>query len=213
MNTGLIAGEWSAVATDDAPFTIYPDGCRDVIYRAVPGHAPQWYISPLDDVPRSALATEGTIYFGYRIKAGAGLQSRNLLALLDGFEPDIGRVSEAVTATSIVDKLAHDALSLLRLERLTLRDVAAQMHVSSRTVQRRILRQTGRTPHYWLRLARIRESINQLNASTNFAELAAECGFCDQAHMCREYTHWLGKSPTAFKNSDAAQRLQKEGGF
>ncbi len=211
--SNTIVGEWFGVSDGEAPSTIYADGCRDVIYRAVPGYAPHWYVSALHEAPVSVASSEGTFFHGFRIQAGIGFDGSKLVQGLMGSEPDLERVQDALEANAFADTLVTDTLKLIRLERISLPDIGVILGVSTRTIQRRVLGQTGQTPRFWSRLARIRESIEQLSFGTNFAALATDCGFYDQAHMTREYRHWLGMTPSLFRTSLHAKRLLGDGGF
>jgi AraC-like DNA-binding protein len=62
-------------------------------------------------------------------------------------------------------------------------------------LQRLLKQQTGRSPVFWLRLARVRRAASRLAHPRNLAELAYDMGYADQAHMTREFRYWLGATP------------------
>jgi AraC-like DNA-binding protein len=62
---------------------------------------------------------------------------------------------------------------------------------------------TGYTPHQYLLLVRLnhaRKLITQSNSAPSLAEIAAESGFCDQAHLSRHFRRVFGTTPAAFRS-------------
>lgn len=61
-------------------------------------------------------------------------------------------------------------------------------------------RQVGMRPKHYARLLRFRAVVTQAQsqASVNWSHVAADCGYCDQAHLTHEFAHFAGLTPTAF---------------
>lgn len=70
-----------------------------------------------------------------------------------------------------------------------------QLGVTERSLERLLASATGRTPGYWLALARLRRAAQALADATPLAAVAADMGYADQAHMGREFRRWFGVSP------------------
>jgi transcriptional regulator GlxA family with amidase domain len=77
--------------------------------------------------------------------------------------------------------------------------VAARFGMSPRTLQRLFIKHVGVTPKHVLQRFRRQRAVDQLSEETgaNLARLAAELGYCDQAHLARDFRATLGRSPSA----------------
>ena len=67
---------------------------------------------------------------------------------------------------------------------------------SLRSIQRRFLRATGMSPHYFYQIQRARKAAALLQAGKPAIEVAGETNYADQAHMSRSLKHILGYTPT-----------------
>ena len=79
-------------------------------------------------------------------------------------------------------------------------DIAAQVNLSSRQLERRFKNNSGVTPKQYARMRRLRATAVTLveQDSVNWAERAAEMGFADQAHLSHEFSSLTGRSPNSF---------------
>lgn len=86
-----------------------------------------------------------------------------------------------------------------------LASVAAESSFSRRQVERRFRDAFGMSPSRLRRIARFRLASRQLVArpGLSFAQLAAACGFADQAHMTREFRALSGVPPSGYANKRA----------
>ena len=84
--------------------------------------------------------------------------------------------------------------------------VARQSGLSLRSLQRRFQDRHLPPPEFWRLLARARRAVALLPTPAPLAEIAAECGFSDQAHMSRAMARWFGHSPAQLRR-DAGLRL------
>jgi AraC-like DNA-binding protein len=50
-------------------------------------------------------------------------------------------------------------------------------------------------------------------SANSLAELAADQGFSDQAHMTREFRHWLGVTPAQVRAQVAWRDLMAQSGY
>ncbi|MCG2586627.1 helix-turn-helix domain-containing protein [Massilia sp. TS11] len=82
--------------------------------------------------------------------------------------------------------------------------VAAAAHacqLSARHFERRFLAAHGLRPREWLRVRRFEQSLLQLAQSPSLAQLAAERGYADQAHMSRDFRYAAGLAPRLAKGA------------
>ncbi len=98
----------------------------------------------------------------------------------------------------------HVALLVSEIEatngNITLKDLVEESDVSERKSRDDFTRIVGLTPKRFARLFQINAALGALLdlGETRLADLAAEHGFSDQAHMTRSFGDFLGKSPVKF---------------
>lgn len=81
-----------------------------------------------------------------------------------------------------------------------LQDMAAQVHVSVRTLQRRFLAATGMTPVQYLQAARIERSKDLLESERlAVPEVAARVGYQDRVAFGRLFKKMVGMTPAAYR--------------
>ena len=86
--------------------------------------------------------------------------------------------------------------------RLTLSDLAAECGLSSSYFARAFKASTGGTPHRWLVQRRIEKATDLLkNSGLAVKEIAAACGFADQAHFTRAFGEAKGVPPAAWRRN------------
>lgn len=83
-----------------------------------------------------------------------------------------------------------------------IKDIAAAAGLSRSAFSRAFLRSVGELPCGYLRRQRI-ELAQHLMLSTrkSLAEIALECGLCDQSHLAKAFRRVLGTSPSAWRRS------------
>ncbi|WP_188534376.1 helix-turn-helix domain-containing protein [Kocuria dechangensis] len=79
-------------------------------------------------------------------------------------------------------------------------DLARELHVSERTLQRLAARFVGMPPQLLLRRRRLQEAAERVRAdpAADLGALAADLGFADQAHLTREFRSVLGATPRGY---------------
>jgi AraC-like DNA-binding protein len=96
--------------------------------------------------------------------------------------------------------LAADAVAVVATTPglATVRDLAAHLSLSTRHVQRLFAEHVGAAPKWVIRLHRLREVTERLDAGADvrWAALADELGYADQAHLTREWRAFSGLVPT-----------------
>ncbi|SCG47676.1 helix-turn-helix domain-containing protein [Micromonospora inositola] len=115
-------------------------------------------------------------------------------ALLTGWAP--GPDPLAAEATALVEEIRADR-GILRVD-----EFARRHGVSTRRLQRLFLDQVGVGPKWVIRRYRLQEAIEQAaGGPLDWAGLATDLGYCDQAHLVREFTAVTGVSPAAYARS------------
>jgi len=99
------------------------------------------------------------------------------------------------TMVSDILTLIHEAQGIAQIN-----NIAHQMKVSERTINRKFTRAVGLSPKQFSSIVRLRRAINDLNnPSYTISSIAVDCGFSDQAHMTREIKNYMGQTPTLIR--------------
>jgi AraC-like DNA-binding protein len=79
--------------------------------------------------------------------------------------------------------------------------VAREVHLSHRRFIQLFTERVGMTPKRYAKVRRFQRALGRLNgdAATAWSRLALDCGYFDQAHLCRDWTELTGLSPAAFR--------------
>lgn len=115
-------------------------------------------------------------------------------------EPD----ADGLLANRLAELLANPAIT--RVDQL-----AAELHVSTRTLQRVAARSFGLSLHSMIQRRRLQEAAEELRAHTaddlagggaaaNIADIAAATGYADHAHFTRDFKAVLGMTPREYRS-------------
>jgi AraC-like DNA-binding protein len=197
MPPTALLDRWQAHAEGLTVSPVYPDGCRDLILRQRPKHAPQWFVSPLVVSAYAVTAMPGESLTGFRLRPAAVVRESQLVAAVRCLSsPDDARVLDSIEVHAPVDPRLDEALlALAQSSRVAV--AARALGVGERTLQRCVMGRTGHTPATWLALARARRAAHAMAAQPRLplAELALHGGYADQAHMGREFSRWFSCPP------------------
>ncbi|MCE0913003.1 helix-turn-helix domain-containing protein [Pseudomonas sp. NMI760_13] len=88
---------------------------------------------------------------------------------------------------------------------LSVTEIAEACALSRSHFSRMFKESTRMSPQQWLREQRVMKSRELLKTSTMLlAEIALECGFCDQSHFCRTFVKAEGMTPKAWQQQAIA---------
>ncbi|QVM90653.1 helix-turn-helix transcriptional regulator [Pseudomonas entomophila] len=88
---------------------------------------------------------------------------------------------------------------------LSVTEIAQACALSRSHFSRMFKESTRMSPQQWLREQRVMKSRELLKTSTMLlAEIALECGFCDQSHFCRTFVKAEGMTPKAWQQQAIA---------
>jgi AraC-like DNA-binding protein len=96
-------------------------------------------------------------------------------------------------------RLAREWLDAHYAENVTLEQLGALSGVSAFQLSRAFRKTLGMPPHAWQLHRRIRAAENLLRAGLAPADVAADCGFADQAHLTRVFAQANGMTPAQFR--------------
>jgi AraC-like DNA-binding protein len=192
---------------------VVPDGCRDLIMHVLPGERPSWFISPLDAHAREVRIEANALLHGFRLRPGVRIDDTKLLALVREQDPDRRDLACRINACSTLSPAVAEALQCLANEKTSVRQTAARLGVSPRSLQRLMLSETDRSPSFWIQLARVRKASRAVCEGKSLVEIAFEYGFSDQPHMTRQFRYWLNVSPAALRKSPALGQALTQSGY
>lgn len=201
--------------TAGAPTRILPDGCLDLIWDgrrlivAGPDTAARWNVS-----------APGTRYVGLRFHRGIGPALLDVPAfdVLDQ-SPGLDDVWATGTARRLSEQVADDPVPALtawltdragdrvadpvgpRVHSLAAQGVpvarmADHLGLSERQLHRRCLPVFGYGPRRLARILRLNRALDEAGAGRPLAQVAVDCGYADQAHLCRDVLALAGTTPT-----------------
>lgn len=182
-------------------------------------------ISPPNTRSRSIPLTAHQGFVGLRFKAGAAgsflnaqqqnltgdiLYGKNALALLrlsdsicaeqksvghliDNLNKHICSASPHATPSDVTDilELIHESQGTGKIS-----DIAAQVNLTERTLNRKLIQSVGLSPKAYASIVRLHNALDCLaDEKDDIACIAADCGFSDQAHMTREFKQFAGTTP------------------
>lgn len=192
--------KWLSLSKRDGETTVFPDGCRDVIFLRESGEAWRWFVSNLDESARRITLKAGCVHIGWRLRPGVSVRADVLSRALHGCsaeEVDEAQIAECcevpVHLEEIMESLAAG---------WDTRSAAELAGTSLRTFQRTTTLLTGKGPGFWIRLGRVRRAAVLAGQGRALVEIAAHVGFSDQAHMTREFRHWFGVTPGRMRECD-----------
>jgi AraC-like DNA-binding protein len=113
-------------------------------------------------------------------------------ALLCSVRPERDRLAEQVAA--LVSRITADP-GLRRVDQL-----AAASGMTARSLQRLFADYVGVSPKWVMRRARLHEAAERADSGepVDWASLASDLGYADQAHLTRDFTATIGISPTCY---------------
>lgn len=82
-------------------------------------------------------------------------------------------------------------------------ELSRQVNWSDRKLRRRFVATLGMGPKLVQRIVRVQHALQRLRSPTgdvSLSDLAAECGFADQAHMTREVTYFTSHTPHGLRS-------------
>lgn len=151
---------------------------------------------------------EGTTIVGYRLVPGAEPTERVLTRLSHDSSEDPDHAIAGVMEDVRCDRRIAEALSVIAAVSVRVNDAAGLLGTSRRTLERVLVRHTGKPPVFWSQLARVRMAARALVSGLNAVETAYEAGYSDQAHLSRSIGRWLSVTPTELvRRPDLAEQL------
>jgi AraC-like DNA-binding protein len=206
-------------------YPVLPDGCVDIVYS--PGVARGLQLVGTMTTARRFAISAGDVQFGVRFRPAMSRSFLPLpgpetldkaIALSDIWDACGSRlnqqISEAQSVRQCIDlieeRLANPRdITVVQLictsiveqaGQVRIDDVAFQAGFSTRQLRRLFLEQVGLSPKHFCRIIRFRSSVSRLSerGPADWAQMALECGYYDQAHLINEFRQFSGYTPGEF---------------
>jgi AraC-like DNA-binding protein len=122
------------------------------------------------------------------------------------------RIMEAVLLDHVSRPLAPDLAlrsAVAALERgQRVADVTSRLGLLPKSFVRRFRERVGLAPKEFSRVRRLQRVVRAVasDGETDWAETAAEHGYCDQSHLIHDFRELAGITPTAYRPRSAAER-------
>ena len=91
-------------------------------------------------------------------------------------------------------------------EKITMDELAADAGISRFRLTRAFVAAHGLPPHAYLLSVRLNAARQRLAAGEGAADVAASCGFTDQAHLTREFRRRFGTTPGTYRAAARGRR-------
>jgi AraC-like DNA-binding protein len=96
-------------------------------------------------------------------------------------------------------RLARQAVRLLEADAVKVQSVAERLGVTTRHLRRAFTESVGVGPKEFARTVRLQRAVRTAAATSNdWARVAAEAGYYDQAHLIAEFRELVGLTPGAY---------------
>jgi len=213
----IILQHWQFEVKSAGDSLVIPDGCRDLIFMATAGKKPYWQITSLDHTAYKVSCRAGDFFMGYRLKPGILIDEPAILNASKNLEPGKDMTENQIEGM-INNYCLHSpnvelALACLGAEHNNVSMVARELGIGLRSLQRLVLKSTGKTPAFWIGLARARRAARKLATGKALAQTAFDFGYSDQSHMSRDIKNWFGVSPGKIKYQPRILAQLNQSGF
>lgn len=209
---------WRRITTE-GEVRILPDGCMDLIWTS----DGELLVAGPDTSPHVFTSRPGLFLVGLRLAPGIGplvlgvpareLRDQRLPLDMIWRSADASRLAEQLggatypgrtleaAAEARLDQAARSVPMIVEVVRLLrsgrgVADVAEAVGLSERQLRRRSLDAFGYGPKTLARILRLARAVDLARRGTALADVAAESGYADQAHLARDVKSLAGVSLT-----------------
>ncbi|HEX6704309.1 MAG TPA: AraC family transcriptional regulator [Albitalea sp.] len=171
------------------------------VLAAVSGERGWWFADPVGHDAATARRVSALLAAMWRSDDALAIDGA-LLELVDAIRPHARGARPPAARTAAPDAALDRALALMhdRLgDALTLEALAAEAGLSPFHFLRRFKARHDATPHQMLMALRLFRAKERLAAGIAPAEVAAEVGLVDQAHLTRRFARMYGVTPARYQ--------------
>lgn len=223
---GHVRAVWSSDDHADG-YWVLPDGCIDLLYEST---SARLFVVGTMTRALHVTARKPSSFVGVRFAPGGavpflgdradtltdrmedadlvlGGAAKSLRERLAGIH-DSGAIRASMTAflsarevAPVERRVAHAAARWRHDPSLQVEAVASDLGLSRQYLRRLFVAHTGTSPKAFARMARLERAAALFTRAESLAEVAAEAGYADQAHMSRELRAIVGLTPSAYRRA------------
>lgn len=212
LDGGRKGDVWVAGPPTRAKFKRATDVARMITLRFKPG----WSV-PLLGVAASELTDRVVPLEDVWGRAGRELcvellAARSRAEVMDGVARALAlRAGHPIDTAS--GQLARRAVCLLEGGEVRVESVAGRLGVTARHLRRAFTENIGIGPKEYARTVRLQRALRMATTSCDWARVAADAGYYDQAHLIADFRQFVGLTPGAFlKRAGGDRTLRASGG-
>lgn len=193
------------------PFAVYPTGRVDLLAIRFEPHGAAGLLDnmgaitddwvPLADVPAASdlwrAVMDSTPAFATNTAIAPQIDAGRVNAVAQWAQHFAAASRHADPQVSVVVRQIMATRGAASVE-----DIAESAGVQLRTLQRRFLRQVGVSPKRLARIVRFHHvCLAWRRDPASLARVAADCGYCDESHLVRDFRAFVGEPPASFLRS------------
>jgi AraC-like DNA-binding protein len=107
-------------------------------------------------------------------------------------------------------RLARRAVGLLEAGEARVENVAERLGVTARHLRRAFTDSVGIAPKEFARTVRLQRAVRGATLSNDWARIAADAGYYDQAHLIADFRQLVGLTPGAFMKRSSTRNIRPE---
>lgn len=194
---------------------VLPDGCADLVFELRNGAA-----LAVGTMTRPLVfeSHEPAEYLGVRFRPGrAAAFLRIPLAEITDARVSLRELWREVPERVTIPALEEALLQRLAPERdprvdaavdrivrgaARVDEVAREIGISRQHLARQFRHHVGMSPKTFARVMRFRRLLSSLRPNPDWADVAAQHGYCDQAHLIDDFRELAGETPGAFQKAN-----------
>lgn len=128
---------------------------------------------------------------------GDVLHAEDAAEVLERFDKAVRRRGVTLNEPASA-RLARRALTSIRTDGARVQHVADRLGVSTRHLRRVFAEHVGVSPKSFARAMRLQRAVRIAETCADWARVAVEAGYYDQAHLIADFRDLVGLTPTAF---------------
>jgi AraC-like DNA-binding protein len=197
LDGGRTGDVWVAGPRTRAKFKRVTDVARMVTLRFKPGWSVPLLGAAASELTDRIVPLEDVWGRAGRDLGGELLAARSRADVMDRVARALALRADPALETASV-QLARRAVRLLQESEVRVESVADRLGVTARHLRRAFTENVGIGPKEFARTARLQRAVRMAAISCDWARIAADAGYYDQAHLIAEFRQLVGLTPGAF---------------
>lgn len=199
--------KWEFTTKQKQDISIYPDGCRDIIFTFPKYSSPNFHFYQLSDRTETKSIDSDLDIVGFRFGPDASIETKGILRLVESAQYDLSIIESEINNHIFKDRCLGEIMDTIANSDTCRLNSIKSLGISERTLQRILKEKSGQSPKFWLQLARARKAAKHLCRFKNIKETSYTFEYADQAHFTRDMRKWFAKSPREIMHDEAFYKV------